>query len=90
MDHGAAGAHTWRKRKGVVPERDLRGMPAAEPVLPDAQYSLLEAVGRLFDCTILSRDALRPLTDAWCRLAVGNLLRAGAMIRPLRATACAR
>jgi hypothetical protein len=79
-----------RKRKGVVPERDLRGMPAAVPVLPDAQYSLPEAVGRLFDRTILSRDALRPLADAWCRLSVGNLLRAGAIVRPLRAAACAR
>ena len=79
-----------RKRKGVVPERDLRGMPAAIPELPGAQYSLPEAVGRLFDRTILSRDALRPLADAWCRLSVGNLLRAGAIVRPLRAAACAR
>jgi hypothetical protein len=79
-----------RKRKGVAPERDLRGMPTVVPVLSDAQYSLPEAVGRLFDCTILSRDALRPLADAWCRLSVGNLLRAGAIIRPLRAAACAR
>ena len=54
-----------RKRRGVVPERDLRGMPEVVPVLPDAQYSLPEAVGRLFDCTILSRDALRQLADAW-------------------------
>lgn len=79
-----------RKRRGVEPERDLNGMPAVVPVLPDEQYSLPEAVGRLFDSTVLSRDALRPLADAWCRLSEGNLLRAGAIIRPLRAAACAR
>ena len=78
------------KRKGVVPARDLHGMPAEVPVLPDEQYSLPEAVGRLFDRTILSRDALRPLADAWCRLSEGNLLRAGAAVRPLRAAAVAR
>ena len=57
------------------------------PVLPEEQYSLPEAVGRLFDSTILSNlnDALRPgpLADAWCRLAEGNLLRtlAGVTVR---------
>jgi hypothetical protein len=79
-----------RRRDGVEPELDLHGMPAAVPVLPDAQYSLPEAVGRLFDRTVLSRDALRPLADAWCRLSEGNLLRAGAVVRPLRAAAVAR
>ena len=63
------------------------------PVLPEEQYSLPEAVGRLFYSTILSNlnDALRPgpLADAWCRLSEGNLLRAlaGATVRPLRAAA---
>ena len=79
-----------RKCKGVEPGRDLHGMPAEVPVLPDEQYALPEAVGRLFDRTILSRDALRPLADAWCRLSEGNLLRAGAVVRPLRAAAVAR
>ena len=37
-------------------------------MLPEEQYALPEAVGRLFDSTILSKDALRPLADAWCRL----------------------
>jgi hypothetical protein len=74
-----------RKRHGVVPDRNLRGMPDDVPQLPDAQYSLPEAVGRLFDCTILSGDALRTPADMWCRLAMGNLLRAGAVVRPMRA-----
>ena len=79
-----------RKYRGVVPERNLRGMPAVVPVLPDAQYALPEALGRLFDRTVLSRDALRPLADVWCRLAEGNLLRAGAVVRPLRKAAVDR
>ena len=33
---------------------------------------------------------VRPLADAWCRLSEGNLLRAGAAVRPLRAAAVAR
>jgi hypothetical protein len=76
-----------RKRHGAVPDRNLRGMPDDVPQLPDAQYSLPEAVGRLFDCTVLASDALRPSADLWCRLAMGNLLRAGAVVRPLRAAA---
>ena len=79
-----------RRRKGVVPARDLHGMPADIPVLPEEQYLLPEALGRLFDVTILSSDALRPLADDWCRLSEGNLLRAGALIRPLREAANAR
>ena len=73
-----------------MPERDLHGMPGVVPVLPDVQYLLPEAVGRLFDRTVLSRDMLRPLADAWCRLSEGYLLRAGAVVRPLRAAAVAR
>ena len=42
-----------RKQHGVVPNRNLRGMPDDS----DAQYSLPEAVGRLFDCTVLASDA---------------------------------
>ena len=63
-----------RKHRGVEPERDLHVMPVTAPVLPDEQYSLPEAVGCLFDSTVLSRDALRPLADSWCRLSEGNLL----------------
>ena len=43
-------------------------MPAIVPVLPDEQYSLPEAVGQLFDATILSNAAHRILADDWCRL----------------------
>ena len=57
-----------RKRKGVIPERDLHGIPAIMHVLPDEQYSLPEAVGQLFDATILSNDARHILADDWCRL----------------------
>ena len=75
-----------RKRKGIEPPRNLRGMVAV-PVLSDEQYALPAAVGRLFDRTILTSDVLRPLADDWCRLSDRNLLRAGAIVRPLRATA---
>jgi hypothetical protein len=43
--------------------------------------------GWLFERTALKRDALRPLTDSWCRLSEGELDRAGAVVRPLRAAA---
>ena len=62
----------WLRRMRKQGERELprnvRGMPAVVPVLREEQYSLSEAVGRLFDSTILSNDALRPLTGAWCSL----------------------
>ena len=74
-----------RKRKGIEPPRNLRGMPVAVPVLSDEQYALPAAVGRLFDRTILTSDVLRPLADDWCRLSERNLLRA--IVRPLRVTA---
>jgi hypothetical protein len=76
-----------RKRNGAEPPRNLRGMPVFVPVLPDAQYSLPCAMGRLFDKTVLSNDALRPMADSWCSLATANLLRAGAIVRPLRMAA---
>ena len=81
-----------RRVRGVVPKLDLRGMPESLPLLPAAQYSLPEAVGRLYDCTILSsdHDALRPLADAWCQLAMGNLLRVGSVVSPLRTAADAK
>ena len=60
------------------------------PVLPDEQYLLPEAVGQLFEATILSNDTLRILADDWCRLSQGNLLRAGALVRPLREAVNAR
>ena len=53
-----------RKRQGLEQQCNVRGMPAAVPELPDEQYSLPEAVTRLFDSTVLSSDALRPLADA--------------------------
>ena len=81
---------TKRRMRGVVPKLDLRGMPESVPVLPEVQYSLPEAVGRLYDNTILSSDALRPLADAWCQLAMRNLLRAGSVVSPLRTAADAR
>jgi hypothetical protein len=37
------------------------------PTLPASQYSLPLAVGKLFDATVLSRDALRPLADEFQR-----------------------
>jgi hypothetical protein len=40
----------------------------------------------MFDCTgtVLAGDALRPVTDAWCRHALDGLFRAGRVVRPLR------
>ena len=63
-------------------------MPALPlPVLPDAQFSLPQLVGEMYDCTILPGDAMRPLADAWCRFAESNLLHAGRSVRPLRVAA---
>ena len=76
-----------RRRKGVVPDRNLRGMPESIPQLPDAQYKLPEAMGQLYDCTILSSNSLRPLADMWCSMAKDNLLRAGTVVRRLRTAA---
>jgi hypothetical protein len=76
-----------RRMKGVVPVPNLRGMPESVPQLPAEQYALPLAVGHLCDCTILSSDALRPLADAWCQLAMDNLLRAGSVVAPLRTKA---
>ena len=77
-----------RGKGGVQRERDLSGMPALPlPVLSDAKFSLPELVGRMFDCTILSSDALRPLADSWCRFAERSLMRAGGVVRPLRVAA---
>ena len=84
-----AGCPVWlckpkRRVKGVQRERDLTGMPAAVPVLPDDQYSLPELVGAMFDRTILADDALRPVADVWCRHALNGLFRVGRVVRPLR------
>ena len=73
-----------RRVKGVQRERDLTGMPASVPVLPDDQYRLPELVGAMFDRTILADDALRPVADAWCRHALNGLFRVGRIVRPLR------
>ena len=63
---------------------------SASPVLPEAQYSLPRALGRLFDVTVLSSDSLRPLADDWCRHAVKGLRTAGRVVCPLRTAAEAR
>jgi hypothetical protein len=76
-----------RKVKGVQQERDLSGMPVLLPVLPDTHYSLPELVGHMYDCTILSGDAMRPVADAWCKFAQSNLFRVGRVVRPLRVAA---
>ena len=57
------------------------------PALTYAEAALPEAVGHLFDCTILASDALRPLADLWCRRAKTCLLRIGGVVRPLVARA---
>ena len=78
-----------RKLKGVPQERNLDGMPVLLPVLPDAHYSLPELVGNMYDMTILTGDAMRPVADAWCKFAQtrSNLLRVGSVVRPLRVAA---
>jgi hypothetical protein len=73
-----------RKRNGVALQPELCGKPVEVPVLSDANYALPDALGRLFDATVLSNDALRPLADAWCDFAYSNLLRIGKAVRPLR------
>ena len=60
---------------------------SASPVLPAAQYSLPLAVGKLFDATVLSSDALRPLADEWCRRVVACLRTVGSVVTPLRTAA---
>ena len=69
-------------------EKVVRPPPGSQsPVLPESQYSLPLAVGRLFDATVLSSDALRPLADEWCRLVVDCLRAAGGVVTPLRTAA---
>ena len=79
----------WRRplSRNRKSEPDTRDMPLVLPVIPDVQYRLPELVGRLFDATILSRDSLRPLADAWCSVAQNCLLRLGKVVRPLRVAA---
>jgi hypothetical protein len=75
--------------RGAVPAHDLTGVPAVLPVsaLSDHLYRLSELVGRMYDSVILTGDALRSLEDAWCEYAHRSLLRAGAVVRPLRVAA---
>ena len=69
-------------------EKVVRPPPGSQsPVLPESQYSLPLAVGRLFDATVLSSDALRPLADEWCRRVVDCLRAAGGVVTPLRTAA---
>ncbi len=63
---------------------------SASPVLPEAQYSLPRALGRLYDVKALSCDSLRPLADDWCRHALKGLRTAGRVVCPLRTAAEAR
>ena len=60
---------------------------SASPVLPPAQYSLPLAMGRVFDVTVLSNDALRPMADDWSSLAARCLRAAGRVVCPLRTAA---
>jgi hypothetical protein len=60
---------------------------SASPALPASQYSLPRVVGRLFDATVLSHDALRPLADDWCRRSVQALRAVGEVVCPLRTAA---
>jgi hypothetical protein len=71
--------------KIVLPTPD-----SASPVLPEAQYALPRALGRLFDVTVLSSDSLRPLADDWCHHTVKELRTAGRVVCPLRTAAEAR
>ena len=57
------------------------------PALAASCYSLPLALGRLFDATILSSDALRTLADNWCTRSVAGLRAIGSVVCPLRAAA---
>jgi len=89
------GGRVWickqkRSVKGVHVQRqlDLSGSPDLPlPELLDAQFSLPELVGQMFDCVILPGDAMRPVADGWCRFAEGQLSRLGRVVRPLRVAA---
>jgi hypothetical protein len=76
-----------RKRNGVALQPELHSKPVEIPELSDTHYALPEALGHLFDATVLSNDALCSLADAWCDLSYSNLLRVGKAIRPLREAA---
>ena len=81
------GMAVWRREQSSRRAMNLRDMPILLPEIPADQYRLPELVGRLFDVTVLSRDVLRPLADAWCSMALSCLTRAGQTIRPMRAAA---
>ena len=68
--------------KVVVPPQGSQS-----PALSAAESSLPLAMGKLFDATVLSSDALRPLADEWCRRVVCSLRAAGSVVTPLRAAA---
>ncbi len=75
----------------AVPAHDLTGMPAVliGPAQSDQQYQLPVLFGRMYDSFkfILSGDALRSLEDAWYEYARRSLIRAGAVVHPLRVAA---
>ncbi len=55
------------------------------PPLPDVQYSLPEAFGRLMEATLLPNNALRRTSNSWTRWSNQQLFKLGNVVRPLRA-----
>ena len=65
----------WRREQSSRRDMNLnlRDMPNLLPEIPADQYHLPELVGRSFDVTVLSRDALRPLRPPQQPTASGTL-----------------
>jgi hypothetical protein len=54
------------------------------PPLPEEQFSLPEAFGRLMDVTLLPNNALRRVANSWTRWSTQQLFKLGSVVRPLR------
>jgi hypothetical protein len=54
------------------------------PPLPEEQFSLPEAFGRLMDVTLLPNNALRRVANSWTRWSNQQLFQLGSVVRPLR------
>jgi hypothetical protein len=54
------------------------------PPLPEEQFSLPEAFGRLMDVTLLPNNALRRVANSWTSWSNQQLLKLGSIVRPLR------